>query len=221
MTNEELALRIKSGETFLMDELWGQVERFVYKQANKFYWAYKDRCGQIGLEVDDLYQEGYFAIHKAVENFDASLNKTLLTYAGYQLKRRFFDVSKMHSTGWQKNTTYYAMSLDAPTGRYDKIHSTSKKDMALLNVLVDEIDIAEGVIEQIYTKSLGEALEEAMTSLTERQAYILVERYYNKVQPANIARHFGISRTNISRSCMRALARLRTNETLQTYWASA
>lgn len=214
MTNEELVIRIKAGETALMDELWTQVERFVYKQANKFFNAYKYRCSQIGLEVDDLYQEGFLAIHRAVKGFEPAKNVLFLTYASYRLKCQFFDVCKMHSTGWEKNTAYQTISLDEPI-------DSAENETTFVDLLADEADLETTVIEQVFNERLSQDLETAMTRLTERQAYIITERYSNELSLSEIARQVGVTKAVICKSHTSALANLKISKVMQAYKLSA
>ena len=124
MTNEELVLRIKAGETSLMDELWSQVYKFAYMRAGKFFNTYADRCQSFGLELEDIQQESFFAIYKAVEGFKPEQGVVFLTYAGYCLKKAFFDMTKMNYKGWQKNAVHScSCSLDAPISTNDGEYS--------------------------------------------------------------------------------------------------
>jgi DNA-directed RNA polymerase specialized sigma subunit len=92
MTNEELVIRIKVGEVDLMPILWEQTKRFAYKQANAFYHRHADLCSFMGLEQDDLIQEAYFGIHKAVKMYDAEKGVKFLTYVAGQQHLLFTEV---------------------------------------------------------------------------------------------------------------------------------
>ena len=213
MTNEELAMKIQAGETDLMNELWRQVERFVIKQANRFFYTYQDRCEKLGLTVEDLYQEGYFAIHKSVEVFNAEKDCTFLTYAGYQLKRVFFNTAKMHSTGWQKNTTHQAISLD-------KQRSIGENEVSLFDALEDESsqDEIDDVVENDFNKCLSKDLNNIINLLTERQAYVIKRRFYDNIKPVNIARELGVHKTTINSVYQKALTNIRKHKELEPYF---
>ena len=66
MTNEELAVRIKQGERDKLEELWNQVERFIWKMANRRAYSLE---GRNGVTAEDLYQAGYLAMVDAVGRF--------------------------------------------------------------------------------------------------------------------------------------------------------
>jgi RNA polymerase sigma factor, sigma-70 family len=212
MTNEELVLRIKAGETALMTDLWAQVERFVYRQAHKFFNSYRDRCTQLGLQVEDLAQEGYFGIHKAVELFDSERAGTFLTYAGYQLKTSFFTSAKMRHSGWQNNTSYKASSLNAPV--------SDENTSALLDTLIDKSDLETEVVERVYAEQLGRDLDDALNALSEKQAIIMREVHLLKNRPIDVSQRLGVSRATVCGLGRRAFIKLRENKTLQACYAN-
>lgn len=63
MTNEELVLKIQSGEQDRLPELWEQVERFVASRAQRLMTLYANgyMTNNGGVEFDDLYNSGYIA----------------------------------------------------------------------------------------------------------------------------------------------------------------
>lgn len=80
MTNEQLVLRIKTGEdpATNMLKLWEQNKGMIYKIALKFT-GYE--------ELDDLMQQGYLGLHDAVENYDTDSEVLFLSYATYWIKQ--------------------------------------------------------------------------------------------------------------------------------------
>ena len=217
MTNEELAVRIKEGDRALTGELWEQVKGFVYKQAYAFANRYHARCCNLGLEPDDLFQEGYFAIERACTAFDPAKGCTFLTYAGFHLKSRFFTVAKMHFTGWQNNTVYQASSLDELR--------VNKEGCAYypLDLLIDTSSLTaiNAITEDDWHEGLRQTLESSMSSLIERQAYILRKRYCEGVRPVDLARELGVTRPVVGASSKRALAKLNAQEQIRQYGREA
>lgn len=210
MTNEELAMRIKSGETELMSELWSQVCRFVYKQANKFYVAYEDRCKNMGIEVEDLEQEGYIAIYKAVEGFDPSRNTTFLTYAGLCLKKEFFGICRMNYANWQGNMIRRASSLDAQA-------YTDNEELSIGDTIADNEDLEASIVDKLCLESAGPDLRKAVAELREGWQDVLYAIYVRGLSPSDYARELNVTRVVVNRKHRRALQTLRENEALQAY----
>lgn len=210
MTNEELTMRIKAGETKLMDELWSQVNRFVYKQAYKFIRTYADRCRQLGLELEDLEQEGFLAIYEAVEGFDPERETTFLTYAGYHIKHRFFSVTKMNYTNWQNNAVRQASSLDEQA-------YTDNAELAVVDTLASDEDVEASVVDKVYVEGFRRDLAGAVAELNESWREVLHAIYVQELRPAEVARMKGVTRAVVGRKHRRALETLRANEAIQAY----
>lgn len=86
LSNEELAMRIAAGEKVLKLQLWQQLEKLIKIKANKFYYA----CSLNGVarfEEDDLIQEAYFAMLKAVEYYNQDKQKArIIKYPSYKIQ---------------------------------------------------------------------------------------------------------------------------------------
>ena len=82
MANEELVMLIRSGkdEEKNMELLYSQVKLFMRKIA----WKYKQND-----ELDDLLQEGFLALHDAVEGYDPAAGLSFISYLALYLKTRF------------------------------------------------------------------------------------------------------------------------------------
>lgn len=82
MENEELVLQIKAGENVSqnMEQLYLQNQNFIRKIANR-YRGY--------AEFEDLMQEAYFGLSKAVETFDPDKGNSFLTWLPYYLQNCF------------------------------------------------------------------------------------------------------------------------------------
>lgn len=81
MTNEQLVIRIKAGIDVAdnMLQLWTQNRRFVFKLANRYR-------GQ--AEVEDLVQEGYLGLCRAVDGYDPDQGVDFLPYAGNWIRQK-------------------------------------------------------------------------------------------------------------------------------------
>ncbi|MCC8196253.1 MAG: sigma-70 family RNA polymerase sigma factor [Ruminococcus sp.] len=73
MDNEALVLQVKTGDNprEAMQQLFLQNQRFIYGIANR-YTAY--------AEIDDLMQESYFGLLKAVEAFEPEMGNKFITF---------------------------------------------------------------------------------------------------------------------------------------------
>lgn len=207
MTNEELAVRIAAGEDDLSADLWGQVEKYVKRKAISFFLVYQERCEKLGIEVDDLCQEGYFAVKRAVEKFDPALEKQFIALLAYSLKTQFYRLAKMNSQGWAKNKVHDCISLDTPVSTADNV--------SLAETIMDEDSGLEKVEENAYWAVASPALNEALKALTDRQSQIIKALYYEGQTFEATAKRYGISRGAVEIYKKASLKKLRNNAKLR------
>lgn len=80
-TNEQLVQKIKAGEdvTGNMTRLWQQNKNFVYLIARKY--------AKTETDIDDLMQEGYLGMHRAIGPYDLSAGVAFLSYASFWIRQ--------------------------------------------------------------------------------------------------------------------------------------
>ena len=99
--NEELALRMQSGDKSAAELLISQNEGYLTKLARE----YAPWC-----ELEDLKQEGALALLEAARRFDPAYGTKLLTYATPMIEAAMMDYAAQYSS-----------SLSIPTSRYNQL----------------------------------------------------------------------------------------------------
>lgn len=91
MSNEQLALRIKAGEDVAdnMLKLWQQNQGMIEELVGKYCYM---------AEKEDLKQEAYFAICKAVDSYDPDKGSSFLTWAIYWIRQQMQRYCQNNST---------------------------------------------------------------------------------------------------------------------------
>lgn len=166
MTNEELAIKIQQGHEELYPALWENVVDFVKYKAFRRYAAAVDETGNV-VEVDDLVQNGYFAMIRAVRLFKPE-SGNYITVLVYCLKTAFNEaLGRMN-----KDPLRRAISLDAPLNE-DPDSNT------LLDIQADTENEYQfdDVEEKVWCEELRNALEKAASELPPRQREIIFRRY--------------------------------------------
>ena len=219
MTNEELAMRIKAGESELMSELWAQVERFVAQQARKFVkYRWSEVCASAGLTYDDLYVTGYFALPPAVEAFDPEKGYLFMTYFGFHLTRVFYSEAGIsnHNGQWhiRRDPLGQASSLEA-----ELYESKDGEGLALEDCLKDEN--AERAFAEVddgaYYEQLQADLAEALDSLRPRDAEIVKGYYLQQMTQEALAEQHEVSASLVRQIQARALKTLSKHKALKEY----
>ncbi len=206
MTNEEIVTEIKKGNKNYLSDLWSAVEKFIIGQAHKFHIKYNLRCAQLGVEVDDLVQVGYFAILDAIEAYTGEFK--FITYLNYHLRNQFFILAKMKSTGWQKNTVHQACSLNNYVGEDDNLSyidliSDTKAEKAF-----------DDIVEDDYNNQLKIAFSSAFCALTSHQREVIKRIYIDGITLTKCANEFGVTKGSISNSKAAAFKKLRKDKEL-------
>ena len=81
MNNEQLTARIQAGEEVKQNmlALYQQNKGFIHTLARRY---------SGGAEMEDLLQEGYIALHEAVEQYQESRGMSFINYAAFYIHRR-------------------------------------------------------------------------------------------------------------------------------------
>lgn len=163
MSNEELALRIKNGETDFYLELWLQVRNFVVKQAIQY-------SKTSGYEVDDLIQSGFLAMVKAANNYDPAGGASFIHFLSFHLHNEF-DAANGIGHKRNRDPIEHAISLNTPL-------DDSQDAATLEDLQPDPRDPYEEAERRIYLEQLQHELTRIIGSLPEDQQRIITYRYY-------------------------------------------
>lgn len=114
MTNEELAVKIKNGDTNSIPLLWEQTHKLMQRLCSKFYCLYEHQCKNAGVALDDLMQEGYFVMLNAISAFDAERQYKFTTYFRYHIQNSFNEMIGNRTAKGRMNALNNSISLDKP-----------------------------------------------------------------------------------------------------------
>lgn len=158
MNIESLVLEAKQGNKDALQEIIERFKPFVFKNA---------RCIFIsGMDMDDLIEEGYVSIIKAVSNFDMSKNSSFTSYVMYAVKNNYF-YSIRKCARYNSN-----ISMQTPTGEGvelgdvfeddsdiegDYIHA---EDLERLRLALDKLPFEEKAEALLYFNTEGITLKE-------------------------------------------------------------
>ena len=113
MTNEQLVICIKAGENVAdnMSQLWEQTRRFIHVMATRY---------QEQAEIEDLEQEGYLALCRAVRGYNPAAGCLFLTYASHWIRQRM--VRYIQNNG----------SIRVPVHEWERVQKYKKLESAFL-----------------------------------------------------------------------------------------
>lgn len=203
MTNEELAVMVKEGNTALLPSLWEQVERFTAAKARDYFNLHPMTCAAAGVTLEDLQQEAYFSLLDALRYFDPEAGHTFLTYMRYPLQNAFNALCGRRTQKSKQAPLNHSKSLYTPIG---------EEDITLADTLEDE-SAAEDFQQAeaaIYHKQLHNALEECLATLPEIQEAAIRCRFYEGLTIAQTGEKIGLSPTQSRNREYEGLRSLRT-----------
>lgn len=203
MTNEEAAAAIKNGDIFLLPVLWKQTEQWIRAKAKDYYSSHTELCTAAGVALDDLEQEGYFAMLEAVKYYREEAGYTFLTFLRYPLQTAFNACCGMRTARGRGNLLNRAESLYKPID--------GEEEVLLLDTVADEaaqegFQSAEAVL---WNNELHKDLEICLKRLPEATEAILRAKYYNGSSLQEIAAQRGITAAQAARKENEGLRDLR------------
>lgn len=86
MTNEEMVRAIQNGRRDLIPQLWDQVVDFIRYMASKRLKSAPEEKQDL---FDDMVNEAYFYVLRAVETFDSARGTLFITHLQYHIKTAF------------------------------------------------------------------------------------------------------------------------------------
>lgn len=186
MSNEELAVLIRTDERDRLPELWQQVERFVAMRARSM--AEKSN-GRHGVTAEDLYQCGYLALVSAVETFSLDAGCKFITWLDYHLRNEFARWGGWKTDHQKREPLNNAISLNAPL-------SNDGEDETMLEDIQPDPAAEQpyrDVEREIWRGQLRAALEAALNELPISQGETIRRRYFYGEYQSEIGMVLGVS----------------------------
>lgn len=201
-TNEELALRVKAGDSEAVAALWEQTKKLAYKFANRFYSRSMASCASAGVTLEDVKQECFLVVLDAARAFDESKGFKFTSYISFHAKNRLNALIGIRGST-AKRPLNCAESLDELLPGTD--------DITVADSIPDDsaAQAFEDVEQEIYQQQLHGAMEQALGTLDEQQEETIRSRYYQGMTLEAIARQDGIPRERVRQIEAKGLRSLR------------
>lgn len=214
MSNEELAQRIKEGQKEYSPQLWDGLRRLIMKWANAYYGKYKDRLDGRGVTVEDLEQQGYFALLESVKAYNPATGWKLTTYLSFPLQKAFHELAGFRTSRQRGDTLSRAISLETPIGG-------DGEEIRLIDALGDTGSAGdiEAATERIYTEQLHADLEKSFAEIRPEYALVLRERFFAGRTLAEIDRSHALptAARYLETNALRAMRASKARKHIQKY----
>lgn len=157
---------------------------------------YKKEGKMVGLEIEDLIQEGYLGLYSAIKNYNQDGSSIFYTYALVSIRSKILNALKLHNTQ-KKKILNSSISLSKSVS-YDS-------DLSFIDFIVDEKAIIPDVV--IEEKELFNFIREFVFSLDIENASIF-ELNLNGFNNNDISRLLDYSSKTVSNNLFRIRRKL-------------
>ena len=225
-TNAALAALAAAGNAFALAQLW-EINRPILR---RMFWRWYDRNRSIaecaGLSVEDLEQEGYFAVKAAAEYYDPDKG-SFLSVLQYFVQKQI-RAATIGSHGRSVTTEAgrnmllpadllsNAESLDEPLPGAGAEDDRTRADIVPDPAAALEFESAE---ETIYREQLRAVLDNALSFLPDRQRKVIQKRFFDGLTFKQVAECEGVSSTLAAKIEAAGLRALRNNSALRRFYS--
>lgn len=176
--------------------LWAAVRGYAVKKARRWAAALHYRCG---VEFDDLMQEAYLAMLRAVELWRPDGGAGFIGMFDFALRSAFADACSIRTVRGRNDPLQTAVSLDAPVG-------AGGEEISALSDLVQD-DQAEDRLLEVERDELAEAVQAALQQLPNELREALIDTFWFD-KPVD---------AGLRNAALKALRKPAVRQTLRTY----
>ena len=171
MTDENLLNEITQNQNnAALDCLIDRYKDMVGMKANKFF--------MVGSEKDDMLQEGYIGLYKAVKSYDQEKQNSFKTFAGLCIERQM--ITAVKNSNRQKHIPLNS-SLSLNSGAYDENDDTEV--MEILDTRKTGEDPLDIVTKKEYFTVIEKSIDDSLSDFEKK----VLKHYKNGESYAEIA----------------------------------
>lgn len=194
-SDEELMMRLRDGESGIMDFIMNKYKNLVKSKAKSMY--------ILGADGDDLIQEGMIGLFKAVRDFDSGRDASFFTFADLCISRQMY--TAVQASRRQKHI---------PLNTYISLYATarenserSEEDMALVNIL--SLRSGQSPEEMIIDKENVEQLEKTIEKELSSFEKQVLDLYLTGMRYTQIAKVLGRDEKSTDNALQRIKSKLK------------
>ena len=172
-SDEELIFKIRKGDLKAQNYLLEKYRNLVNMKSNRFF--------LVGVETDDMVQEGMIGLFKAIQSFDLEKNNSFKTFANLCIERQL--ITAIKTSNRQKHMPLNS-SFSLNTSAYDENDDTSVMEVLDTKFVEDPLDT---ITKKEYLEFIESKIDKNL-SLFEKQVlnrYIQGETYVDIASKLN------------------------------------
>lgn len=165
MSDEDLIVRIKSGDKYALDYLLDKYKELVNMKVGKYY--------IIGAEKEDIIQEGMIGLYKAIRSFENDKQASFKSFANICIERQL--ITAIKSSNRQKHIPLNSY-LSLNTSAYENEDDTELIDIFDSNTTEDPLDT---ITKKEYYKNVEDTIDKSLSKFEKQvlEKFIQGESY--------------------------------------------
>lgn len=222
-TNAALAALAAAGNNYALGQLWDINKGLIRRLYWQWYSTHAATAAAHGLTVDDLDQEGYFAVQYAVQTYTPEKG-AFTTWLTVAVKRQIVQAlsnghrhSVTDADGKTRQTSAdplnHCTSLDTPLD--DEEGGATLGDLCADPAALDAMRNVDG---HIYADQLHKAIDTALAKLTREEEDVIRRRFYRGQSMPQIAIARSVSCAEVQGISQKAMRKLRSDQTLHRWY---
>ena len=200
---EAIVRDIQQGSREKLPELWEAVRPFAARQANRRMTAYREHNSDYALDTEDLIQEGFFALLRALETYQSGGRMSFLGWWELYLKTAYNEALGLRWKRKAQAPDHQCVSLSLPL---------SMDGGGTLEDLIPDNRNSIEAADRIWRGELRAAVDSALAALPEHLRALITARYLQGQTLQTMAAAAGGTTQGISDKTHRALKRLRKQD---------
>ena len=208
-SNEQLCALAQSGGSDARNLLLSNNMGFIRKTANDLYRSADLTDSELGIEREDLEQEGSIGLLNAISSFDAGKGVKFLTYAAPAIQNAMMDLIRSALSQFELRITAEKTGLGIQCVRLDDVLPGEERLRRIEAIADPHVKSPEQIYIQAETRW---ELYAALGSLSDREQTYLLYRYgfMDDIRHplSETAAHFHLSETRAKRMEAQAMDNL-------------
>ena len=201
---EAIVRDIQQGSREKLSELGEAVRPFAARQARRRMTAYREHNSDYALDTEDLIQEGFFALLRALETYQSGGRMSFLGWWELYLKTAYNEALGLRWKRKAQAPDHQCVSLSLPL--------SGDGGGTLEDLIPDSRNSIEAAEVQIWREELRAAVDSALAALPEHLRVLITVRYLQGQTFQTMAAAAGVTTQGISDKTHRALKRLRKQD---------
>lgn len=192
IADEELIMRLRGGESAIMDYICDKYKNMVRSKAKSMF--------ILGGDNEDLIQEGMIGLFKAVRDYDSGRDASFSTFADLCISRQMY-------TAVQASKRQKHIPLNTYVSLYSGVDAEDKGEKSLLEALADkaELNPEEVFLDKERVEYLEAAIENELSAF-EKQ---VLDLYMTGMTTNQIAKVLGRDDKSTDNALQRLKAKIK------------